>query len=164
MDRSRRAGFFNPSGVETLFRSMTTGSVASRRNPWLFVFNRNRGISVLTGKAGSGPALRHFVRLETGGSLQSRSFASLRMTSKSTAERAEVAVVLRYLGAIPCARPCLKGRHAGLPLRLRAVPVFRPLLVMNLSFTFPDVIPAKAGIQEHRQIPNLHDGSPPARG
>jgi hypothetical protein len=48
MDGSCCANLFNPSRVEILFPWMTTGSVASRRNPWLFVSNRCRGMSGFT--------------------------------------------------------------------------------------------------------------------
>ena len=52
--------------------------------------------------------------------------------------RVRVAIVLRYVWADPRVCPSTLGEHTGSPLRLRAVLVFRALLVMTLSFSsFP---------------------------
>jgi hypothetical protein len=143
-------GLFNPSGVQMLFRSMTTGSVASRRNPWLFVCNRWRGMSLLTGNSGADHEfLSHWRVIRKGVQTRLRSYLAAAYSAEVAfgyEGRACVSphflrtttIRRRTVGANPCIRPCLKGRHAGLPLRVRAVLVFRALLVMTLSFSsFP---------------------------
>ena len=160
MDGSCCAGLFNPSGVEMLFRSMTTGSVASRRNPWLFVCNRCRGMYLLAGRLLCWRSAPQPVAVRVQSLLRCVWIHEL---ATVLAKRAGFTIALRYVGANPYVRPCLKGRHAGLPLRLRAVLVFRPLLVMNLSFSSSPRRRESRGTGTSLSCRTRY-GSPPARG